>query len=203
LGLCHCILKAQYQYAIPDERPMSKDKKAVMTLLKRLFGNGQPDPKMKLVPLYNQIVAKARAPHWYVEGQVSDSLDGRFDMVATILSLVLLRLEESKAHALDMARLTEVFVDDMDGQLREVGIGDMIVGKHIGQIMSAVGGRLGALRNAMNDHSALDDALLRNLYRSAAPSTEALAHTRQGLLDVERALGAILPDKLVEGGTKW
>lgn len=182
---------------------MSKDEFAVMTLLKRLFGNGQPDPKMKLVPLYNQIVAKARDPHWYVEGVVPDSLDGRFDMVATILSLVLLRLEESKDHALDMARLTEVFVDDMDGQLREVGIGDMIVGKHIGQIMSAVGGRLGALRNAMADHSALDDALVRNLYRSAAPSPDALAYTRQGLLDVERALGAQLPDMLIEGDAKW
>ena len=77
-----------------------------MTLLKRLFGNGQPDPKIKLVPLYNQIVAKAREPHWYVEGQVPDSLDGRFDMVATILSLVLLRLEERKAYGLHMARMT-------------------------------------------------------------------------------------------------
>jgi len=174
-----------------------------MTLLKRLFGNGQPDPKLKLVPLYNQIVAKAREPHWYIEGQVPDSLDGRFDMVATILSLVLLRLEESKAHALDMARLTEVFVDDMDGQLREVGIGDMIVGKHIGHIMSAVGGRLGALRNAMGDPDALDDALVRNLYRGVAPSAEALSHTRKGFLDVERALAAILPINLVEGDAKW
>ncbi|OYY68290.1 MAG: ubiquinol-cytochrome C chaperone [Sphingomonadales bacterium 28-55-16] len=174
-----------------------------MTLLKRLFGNGQPDPKLKLVPLYNQIVAKAREPHWYVEGQVPDSLDGRFDMVAAILSLVLLRLEASKAHALDMARLTEVFVDDMDGQLREVGIGDMIVGKHIGQIMSAVGGRLGALRNAMADNNVLDDALIRNIYRSITPSPEALAHTHRGLLDVERALGAQLPDIIVEGDAKW
>lgn len=174
-----------------------------MTFLKSLFGNGQPDPKMKLVPLYNQIVAKAREPHWYVEGQVPDTLDGRFDMVAAILSLVLLRLEESTAYALDMARLTEVFVDDMDGQLREVGIGDMIVGKHIGQIMSAVGGRLGALRTAMADNSSLDDALVRNLYRSEAPAPEALAHTRQALLDVERALGAQLPDMIVEGNAKW
>jgi cytochrome b pre-mRNA-processing protein 3 len=182
---------------------MSKDASAAMTLLKRLFGNGQPDPKLKLVPLYNQIVAKAREPHWYVVGQVPDSLDGRFDMVAAILSLVLLRLEASKAHALDMARLTEVFVDDMDGQLREVGIGDMIVGKHIGQIMSAVGGRLGALRNAMADNNVLDDALVRNIYRSITPSPEALAHTHRGLLDVERALGAQLPDMIVKGDAKW
>ena len=174
-----------------------------MTLLKRLFGSGQADPKLKLVPLYNQIVAKAREPHWYVEGGVPDSLDGRFDMVAAILSLVLLRLEESGVYALDMARLTEVFVDDMDGQLREVGIGDMIVGKHIGQIMSAVGGRLGALRTAMADNSTLDDALVRNLYRGVTPSPEALAHTRQALLAVERALGSQLPDMIVEGNAKW
>ncbi len=174
-----------------------------MTLLKRLFGKGEPDPKLKLIPLYNQIVAKAREPHWYIEGQVPDSIDGRFDMVASILSLVLLRLEDSGDFALDMARLTEVFVDDMDGQLREVGIGDMIVGKHIGQIMSAVGGRLGALRSALVDTAELDEAIVRNIYRGVAPEAGALAHTRQALLDVERALGAQLPDMIVEGDAKW
>jgi hypothetical protein len=55
----------------------------------------------------------------------------------------------------------------------------------------------------MSEHSALDDALVRNLYRSVAPSPEALAHTRLGLLDVERALGSQLSDKLVEGDAKW
>jgi cytochrome b pre-mRNA-processing protein 3 len=102
-----------------------------------------------------------------------------------------------------MARLTEVFVDDMDGQLREVGIGDMIVGKHIGQIMSAVGGRLGALRSALSDTAELDEAIVRNIYRGVAPESGALAHTRQALLDVERALGAQLPDRIVEGDAKW
>lgn len=182
---------------------MSKDESAPMTLLKRLFGNSEPDPKIKLVPLYNQVVAKAREPHWYVEGQVPDNIDGRFDMVAAILSLVLLRLEGDKSHALDMARLTEVFVDDMDGQLREVGIGDMIVGKHIGQIMSAVGGRLGAFRDSLSDPKTLDEVIVRNLFRGTAPEQQALAHVRQGLLDVERALGSQLPDMIVEGDAKW
>ena len=174
-----------------------------MSLLKRLFGNTEPDPKMKLVPLYNQIVAKAREPHWYVEGQVPDSIDGRFDMVAAILSLVLLRLEEDAARGQDMAHLTEVFVDDMDGQLREVGIGDMIVGKHIGQIMGAVGGRLGAFREALADTAKLDEAILRNIYRSETADAAALAHVHQGLLDVERALGSQLPEMIVEGSAKW
>lgn len=174
-----------------------------MTLLKRLFGNSEPDPKIKLVPLYNQIVAKAREPHWYVEGQVPDNIDGRFDMVAAILSLVLLRLEADKSHALDMARLTEVFVDDMDGQLREVGIGDMIVGKHIGQIMSAVGGRLGAFRDSLDDPKMLDEVIVRNIFRGTAPEPKALTHVRQGVLDVERALASQLPDMIVEGDAKW
>lgn len=174
-----------------------------MTLLKRLFGNSEPDPKIKLVPLYNQVVAKAREPHWYIEGQVPDNIDGRFDMVAAILSLVLLRLEGDKNHALDMARLTEVFVDDMDGQLREVGIGDMIVGKHIGQIMSAVGGRLGAFRDSLSNPKMLDEVIVRNIFRSAEPAPDALVHVRQGLLAVERALGSQLPDMIIEGDAKW
>jgi cytochrome b pre-mRNA-processing protein 3 len=174
-----------------------------MSLLNRLFGNAAPDPKSKLVPLYNQIVAKARLPHWYEEGKVPDSIDGRFDMVSAILTLTLLRLEEDPARGQDMAHLTEVFVDDMDGQLREVGIGDMIVGKHIGKIMGAVGGRLGAFRDALADHRMLDDAILRNIYRSEAADPVALAHVRQGLLNVERALGSQLPEMIVEGTAKW
>ncbi len=174
-----------------------------MSLLNRLFGNARPDPKLKLVPLYKQIVAKAREPHWYVEGQVPDSIDGRFDMVAAILSLVLLRLEGDQTRTQDMAHLTEVFVDDMDGQLREVGIGDMIVGKHIGQIMGAVGGRLGALREALADTTKLDELILRNVYRSENADALALAHVRQGLLDVERGLESQLPDMIVEGEAIW
>jgi cytochrome b pre-mRNA-processing protein 3 len=174
-----------------------------MSLLKRLFGNSEPDPKSKLVPLYNQIVTKARLPHWYVEGQVPDSIDGRFDMVAAILTLVLLRLEEDPSRAQDMAHLTEVFVDDMDGQLREVGIGDMIVGKHIGKIMGALGGRLGAFREALTDNAGLDGVILRNIYRSEAADVAALAHVRQGLVDVESALGSQLSEMIVEGTATW
>jgi cytochrome b pre-mRNA-processing protein 3 len=174
-----------------------------MSLLKRLFGNAEPDPKLNLVPLYNQIVAKARLPHWYIEGQVPDSIDGRFDMIAAILSLVLLRLEDDKASAQDMAYLTEVFVDDMDGQLREVGIGDMIVGKHIGRIMGAVGGRLGAFREALAEPTKFDDVLLRNVYRSAAADPAALAHVHHALLEVRRALGTLLPANIVAGNATW
>ena len=174
-----------------------------MSLLKRIFGSSEPDPKMKLIPLYNQIVAHARQPHWYEAGQVPDSIDGRFDMVSAILTLVLLRLEESDGHAQDMAYLTEVFVDDMDGQLRESGVGDVIVGKHMGKMMSALGGRLGAFRDGLDNPAMLETAIMRNIYRSETSDPVGLAHVRHGLLDIDRSLAALSPDIIAEGAATW
>ena len=174
-----------------------------MSVIKRLFGSSEPDPRLKLIPLYNQIVAKARQPHWYEEGKVPDSLDGRFDMVSAVLTLVLLRLEEAGAHAQDMAYLTEVFVDDMDGQLRESGVGDVIVGKYMGMMMSALGGRLGAFRQWFDKPDALDDVIMRNIYRGETVHPAALAHVRQGLIDLRSSLAAQQPDMAVEGTLIW
>lgn len=174
-----------------------------MSLLKRLFGSAEPDPKLQLLPLYNRVVAKAREPHWYIKGQVPDSIDGRFDMVAAMMTLVLLRLEKVPDHAQDMAYLTEIFVDDMDGQLREVGIGEMIVGKHVGKMMGALGGRLTAFRAGLADHVALDGAILRNLYRADTADAVALAHVRTALLATEAALAADIPAAIAAGQGTW
>jgi cytochrome b pre-mRNA-processing protein 3 len=135
-----------------------------------------------MVPLYNAIVGQARLPHWYVEGQVPDTLDGRFDMVSSILSLVLLRLEALGQPAREAsAQLTEIFVTDMDGQLRQHGIGDLVVGKHIGQMMSQLGGRLTAYREALVDGGTLDGAIARNIYRGSDVPDTAKAHVEAAL----------------------
>ena len=83
------------------------------------------------MPLYHAVVAEGRQPHWYLQGGVPDTLDGRFDMIVAILAQALMRLEALGA-AQESVWLTELFIDDMDGQLRQEGIGDVVVGKHIG-----------------------------------------------------------------------
>ena len=169
----------------------------MMGVWRRLFGRAERD---RLAPLYRAVVAEARRPAWYREGQVPDTLDGRFDMVAAILSLVLLRLEaEGDAARAPSAYLTELFVDDMDGQLRQRGIGDIVVGKHIGRMMGALGGRLGALREAFAG-GGLDDVIQRNLYRGAVPTPWALAEVRYGLLAVRKRLASAPAAALIEGG---
>jgi cytochrome b pre-mRNA-processing protein 3 len=149
-----------------------------MSLLARMFA--PRDDRAPLRRLYGSVVARARAPHWYEDGMVADTIDGRFDMVAAILSLVLLRLEALGRQS-EGARLTEIFIEDMDGQIRQIGFGDLVVGKQVGKMMSALGGRLAAYRAALAGEAPLEDAIVRNIYRGEAPRDAALVHVAGAL----------------------
>src|SRR3989344_567319 len=105
-----------------------------------------PAPREARRPLRNAVIAAARAPHWYQAGGVPDTLDGRFDMIGLVMALVLHRIDEDPVQALAGVLLTELFVTDMDGQMRQIGFGDMVDGKQIGRMVGALGGRLGAYR---------------------------------------------------------
>lgn len=166
-----------------------------MTLLQRLFGR---QDRGTAPALYQAIVARAREPHWYLEGAVPDTVDGRFDMIAAVLVLVLLRLEQAPEGIAPSTALAECFVDDMDGQLREIGIGDIVVGKHIGRMMGMLGGRLGAFRTGLAEGT-LRPALVRNLYRGEAPDDAALAYVESALLALRHALAATTVTTIVSG----
>ena len=147
-----------------------------MTFFARLFGT-QEDPREQWRPLWHRVVEEARDPDWYRMCGVADTLEGRFDMVTLVLSLAILRMEADEDLAPHTALLTELFVEDMEGQLREAGIGDPTVGKKIGNLMSSMGGRLGAYRTALTaeDRVALAGALRRNVTMSQEDEAEALA----------------------------
>ncbi len=166
-----------------------------MGLLERLFGGTREAP---YAALYDAIISRARAPHWYLAGQVPDTIDGRFDMVAAILSLVLVRLERDPAAAAASAQLTERFITDMDAQLRESGIGDVGIGKHVGNMISMLGGRVGAFRDGLAQGT-LAAAITRNVYRGHAPDPAALSDVEARLLDFSAALDVISTDRVLAG----
>src|SRR5262245_35195544 len=117
-----------------------------MSMLARLFrqkpSSPGPDPREALRPLWHKIVELSRTPALYRDDGIADTVTGRFDAISVILSIVLLRLERDRVLAREAALLTELFVEDMDGQLRETGIGDPVIGKHVGKLVSVLGGRL-------------------------------------------------------------
>jgi cytochrome b pre-mRNA-processing protein 3 len=133
-----------------------------MRILKRLFSS-HPDPCDTVGDLWHRVVIEARDPYWYHHG-VADTLEGRFDMVSAVLALVMLRMEREPDLAALTGPLTEVFVADMDGQLRQSGVGDLMVGKQIGKLMASLGGRIGAFRAALaGTPSDLEPAVYRNI----------------------------------------
>jgi cytochrome b pre-mRNA-processing protein 3 len=119
-----------------------------MSILSRIFGKSGDD-RARVRPLWHRTVEIAREPHWYAGCGVADTVPGRFDAITLVLSLVILRMEGEQELREQSARLTELFVEDMDGQLRQSGVGDLSVGKKMGRLMSVLGGRIGALREAL------------------------------------------------------
>jgi cytochrome b pre-mRNA-processing protein 3 len=166
-----------------------------MNLLARLFGTA--DPREALRPLWHRTVEISREPEWYADCGAADTVAGRFDMIAAVLSLVLLRLEEAGRGA-ETALLTELFVEDMDGQLRESGVGDIVVGKHMGKLVASLGGRLGAYRAALAEDGdiALAEAVGRNVTLAEGAGRAALAARLRSLAT---ALSATAPDDLIAG----
>ncbi len=169
-----------------------------MSLIAQLLRRG--DDRAPLRPLYDAIVAEGRDPAWYRDGGVPDTIDGRFDMIAAVLALVLIRLEEEGDDARrESALLTELFVDDMDGGLRQMGIGDLVVGKHVGRLMGALGGRLSSLREAIAAGAGFADPVRRNIFRGSPPSDDAVDWVARRLERIHGDLTGLDRDALLAG----
>ena len=190
------------QSAVPDacvlalELPLNAQHMARMNLLHKLFAP-RPDPREIMRPLWIAIVAEARRPEWYVRGGVEDSVTGRFDMVSSVLALVVLRMEQVGDLAREIALLTELYVADMDAQLREFGVGDVVVGKRVGKLMGATGGRIKAYRSGLGgDEDAMREAVLRNVTLREGSDPAVVA---AGLRSLSERLGATTDDALLAG----
>jgi cytochrome b pre-mRNA-processing protein 3 len=157
--------------------------------------------------LYGCAVAQGRQPGFYAALGVPDTVDGRFEMIALHVWLLLHRLREGDARAQALAQAVfDAMFQDMDRALREMGAGDLGVGRRVKAMATAFYGRIAAYdRGIADDGRVLDDALIRNVWRGNAPdvaTVAALAHylrrevaslsaqPLEGLLAGEAAFGA-------------
>lgn len=133
-----------------------------------------PDP---VDSLYAALVQKARDPRFYADLGVPDTVDGRFDMVVIHTMLVIRRLREAPQEVHETGqRLFDLMFTDMDRSLREMGVGDMSVGKHVKKMAKAFYGRAAAYEAGLDgDDAALSQALADNLYRHDQPPPDAVA----------------------------
>jgi cytochrome b pre-mRNA-processing protein 3 len=144
-------------------------------------------------------VALARDPAWYRDGGVADTLEGRFAMVAAIVALILLRLEaEGDTARRESVLLTETFIEDMDSSLRQIGIGDFVVGKHVGKLVGALGGRVGAFR----DSEKLDEPVRRNVFGGEGADGTHVRFVAARLEELRERLRGVPLDRLLAGETR-
>lgn len=168
------------------------------SIFSRLLGKSVDD-RAPVRPLWHRTVEIAREKPWYAQYGIADTVPGRFDAVTMVLALVMLRMERDERLKVLAARLTELFVEDMDGQLRQSGVGDLVVGKHMGKLVSTLGGRIGALREALGQpepRSALVPVLERNVTLVEDADKQALA---DAVLVLVRDLDATSEDDLLAG----
>src|SRR3569832_2222613 len=130
--------------------------------------NRQPDTNSSL---YGMIVAQARTQVVYREYGVPDTVAGRFDILLMHVALVVERLmREEPAKAFGQT-LFDRFCSAMDDNLREMGIGDLSVPKHMKRGGEAFYGRPQAYQAALmgEGDTALAEAVIRNVYGGGAP----------------------------------
>jgi cytochrome b pre-mRNA-processing protein 3 len=175
-----------------------------MTFLSRLLGTAT-DPRESLVPLWHRVIELARDRDYYTDCGVADSIAGRFDMITAVLSAVMVRIEASDMRA-ESALLAELFVEDMDGQLREFGVNDVVVGKRIGKLMSVLGGRLGAYRSALNagDLDKLTGAAQRNVtFAEGADEAASAALVAERLMKLSQRLARFSDAEMLKASAIW
>mgnify|MGYP001244145657 CR=1 FL=1 len=144
-------------------------------ILSKIFGRSKADDAA--YRLYQSLVGQARAPQFYLDFGVPDSLSGRFEMIVLHAFLILDRLKGEGKEAAGLAqRIFDIMFDDMDQSLRELGVGDLSVGKKIQTMASVFYGRTGAfdegvraLEQPGGTRAALEAAVARNLFPDGAP----------------------------------
>lgn len=126
--------------------------------------------------LYQSAVAQSRCPRFYSELGVADTMDGRFDLICMHVFLILNRLEQDgkEGKYLSQALFDHMFTN-MEYTLREIGVGDLSVPKHMKRMMKAFNGRVYSYHSALknDDLEELEMAVVRNIYRmegETAPS---------------------------------
>lgn len=149
--------------------------------------------------LFDQLTSKAREPHWYVEGTVPDTLDGRFAVLASVVALALVRIEQDGAAANDASvALTERFIEVMESEHRELGQGDPTLGRTVRRLVGSLGRRTSLWRDAVSGKREWIEATRQSLFKGGV-DPEALRHCAAALARLWKRLETASIAQLEQG----
>ena len=147
--------------------------------------------------MFDAAVREARKPYWYANLGIPDTLDGRFSVLSTIVALMSVRIERGKG-ALGEAgpALTERFVETMDAEHRQIGLGDPTLGNAVRKMVGALGRRIGIVRSAVEHSRSWEEAARECLQPGDSGDDQARA---EALTQLWARLEATPDQALLEG----
>jgi len=166
------------------------------TFLSRLFSTS----KSTAWTLYAEVVTRARRAEYFRQWGVPDTPSGRFEVLALHLFLVMHRLRSDEGLSNLARALSEEAVLDMDRNLREMGVGDLSVGRKVKSLAEAMYGRFGAYRDGMEgDDEVLSEALRRNFFTHSEPTEDAISAVVQFMRAEAERLDSTDNSRLLKG----
>jgi len=153
--------------------------------------------------LYALAVEQARQPDFYARLGVADRIDARFELYTLHVLLLFVRMKGEGERGADQAqKMFDTYVSALDNVLRELGVGDVSVGKKMRKLGEALYGRMSAYEKALRDgdRDGFQASIARNVFESDDPAAGAEL-TRYALESHERL--ARQPISAVEKAPDW
>ena len=174
-----------------------------MIMLQNLF---RTRPRERLgQSLYEAVVRQARTPAFYTRFGVADRIDARFELYTLHVLLLVMRLRDEGERGAEAGQdLFNTYVSALDHALRELGVGDVSVGKKMRKLGEAVYGRMLGYQRALeaSDREALGGLLARAVYGDEARTVEA-ARLADYAFSTHLALSDQRLDDILRGRLVW
>src|SRR4029079_5446535 len=167
-----------------------------------MFTLFRPNPERSAAELaYHRIVEQARRPGFFLSGGIPDTVDGRFELICLHAFLYLHRLKGEQPRSARFGRhFVAAMFADFDRSLREMGTGDLSVGREVKRMAEGFYGRFAAYEEGLAaDDSVLRPALARNLFGTATPDPAQLAAMTLYMRGQAAALRRQATDTLLAG----
>ena len=161
--------------------------------------------KQAAAGLYQRVRSQSRHPVFYAQWGVADTMDGRFDALCLHVAPLLGRLRQTGPQGAKLAQAVfDAMFRDIDQTLRETGVGDLGVPKHMAKMMKAFNGRVHVYCTAIEarDMASLETAIARNLYRAETVPAEG-ADVAAYIMSVGDALQRTSLDDFMQGRVSY
>ncbi|MAK59399.1 MAG: ubiquinol-cytochrome C chaperone [Ponticaulis sp.] len=170
--------------------------------LSRLF-RGKADRKSRARQLFDAVTAQSRRPDLYLSDGISDSFEGRFEAITLHSALLMRRLRQITPDGKPLYdQYGEIVFSSFDHAYREIGTGDLLVGKKMRKLGESYIGRIKAYDDALEQSvGTLEDVLNRNLFEGRSGVNE--AGMAEYIRHADECLAKQTDESLLRGQIDW